>query len=140
MRFLLPNIGPLIIFERIHQNQVIQLQKVYRTLLYWYQLRNLAQNCAKISNLKSPASILLSELNIFAILLRFDGKFLDFLQKIWSQNFRHFHTVTVSHCGKDGNLLSRFFGKNFVKTTVSLMKLLNSWFDEGIRKIQRPLE
>ena len=35
-----------------------------------------------------------------------------------------------AHCGKNGILLSRFFGKNFVKTTVLLIKLLNSWFDE----------
>ena len=35
------------------------------------------------------------------------------------------HSALLSHCGKDGNLLSRFFGKNFVKTPVLLIKLLN---------------
>ena len=38
------------------------------------------------------------------------------------QKFRKLHTV--------GNLLSRIFGKNFVKVTVLLKKLLHSWFDE----------
>ena len=33
-------------------------------------------------------------------------------------------------CGNYGNLLSQLFGKNFVKTTFSLLKLLKSWFDE----------
>ena len=33
-------------------------------------------------------------------------------------------------CGNNRNLLSRFFGKNFVKTTNLLKKSLNSWFDE----------
>ena len=36
--------------------------------------------------------------------------------------FAFFHTV--------GNSLSRIFGKNFVKVTVLLKKLLNKWFDE----------
>ena len=35
------------------------------------------------------------------------------------------YSVTVT-----GILLSLFFGKNFVKVTSLLMKLLNSWFDE----------
>ena len=33
-------------------------------------------------------------------------------------------------CGNYRNSLSHFFGKNFVKVTVLLQKLLNSWFDE----------
>ena len=35
-----------------------------------------------------------------------------------------------AQCGNYGNLLSHFFGKNFVKITVLLLRLLNSWFDE----------
>ena len=38
--------------------------------------------------------------------------------------------VNSPHCGNYGNLLSLFFGKNFVKVMVLLTKLLNSWFDE----------
>jgi len=33
-------------------------------------------------------------------------------------------------CGNYKNSLSRIFGKNFVKVTVLLKKLLNKWFDE----------
>ena len=33
-------------------------------------------------------------------------------------------------CGNYGNSLSRIFGKNFVKVTVLLKKLLKSWFHE----------
>ena len=36
----------------------------------------------------------------------------------------------ATQCGIYKNLLSRFFGKNFVKVTVLLKKLLNKWFDE----------
>ena len=46
------------------------------------------------------------------------------------ENFSFFHTVQCAQCGNYGNLLSRFFGKSFVKVTVLLKKLLNSWFDE----------
>ena len=43
----------------------------------------------------------------------------------------HFHTVQhTTQCGKYGNLLSRIFGKYFVKVTVLLKKSPNSWFDE----------
>ena len=34
-----------------------------------------------------------------------------------------------AQCGNYGNLLSRFFGKNFVKATYLLNKSLKSWFD-----------
>ena len=37
--------------------------------------------------------------------------------------------VTNSHFGNYGNLLSHFLGKNFVKPTHWLNKLLKSWFD-----------
>ena len=55
--FLLPNIGHfqvLVIYEGIHRNQVFWHQKVGQTLLYWYQLRNLAQICAKILHTQFP--------------------------------------------------------------------------------------
>ena len=32
----------------------------------------------------------------------------------------------AAQCGNFGNLVSRFFGKNFVKVTISLKKLLDS--------------
>ena len=34
--------------------------------------------------------------------------------------------TSTTHCGNYGNLLSHFFGKNFVKPTHLLNKLLNS--------------
>ena len=37
---------------------------------------------------------------------------------------------TLAQCGNCRNSLSYFFRKNFVKATVLLKKLLNSWFDE----------
>ena len=46
-------------------------------------------------------------------------------------NFSFFHTaLSCMWWGNCGNLFSRFFGKNFVKTTFSLKKLLKNWFDE----------
>ena len=38
--------------------------------------------------------------------------------------------MSKAHCGNYGNLLSRIFGKNFVKVTDLPKKSLNSWFDE----------
>ena len=38
--------------------------------------------------------------------------------------------VSEPQCGNYGNSLSRIFGKNFVKVTILLNKLLKSWFDE----------
>ena len=35
-----------------------------------------------------------------------------------------------AQCGNYGNFLTLFFGKSFVKVTVLLIKLLNSWFDD----------
>ena len=46
-----------------------------------------------------------------------------FLQKIVGKNFQ------ISALW-DGNSLSRIFGKNFVRVTVLLNKLIKSWFDE----------
>ena len=39
-------------------------------------------------------------------------------------------TADTAQCGNYGNSLSHIFGKNFVKVTVLLNKLLNKWFDE----------
>ena len=41
-----------------------------------------------------------------------------------------------AHYGNYGNLLSRIFGKNFVKAMVLLKKLLNSWFDESFVSVR----
>ena len=65
-------------------------------------------------------------------------------RKIWlTENllFRRFHEINLicplfgnkipwSHCGNYGNSLSRFYGKNFVKITFLLNKLLKNWFHE----------
>ena len=47
--------------------------------------------------------------------------------KILAVKFHNFHSTEYGKCG---NLLSRNFGKNFVKVTLLLKKLLKSWFDE----------
>ena len=39
-------------------------------------------------------------------------------------------SLRFTNCGNYRNILSNFLGKNFVKATVLLKKLLNSWFDE----------
>ena len=39
-------------------------------------------------------------------------------------------TLTHSQCGNCRNSLSHFFGKNFVKATFLLKKLVKRWFDE----------
>ena len=55
----------------------------------------------------------------------------NFCEKMW-ERISEISTLCSAHCGNYGNLLSRSFGKNFVKVTVLLKKLLNSWFDEKI--------
>ena len=40
------------------------------------------------------------------------------------------YQLAFGHSGNYENLLSHFFGKNFVKATFLLKKSLNSWFDE----------
>ena len=66
MNFLLPNIGHfqiLVTNERIHPYQDFWHQKVDQILLYWYQLRNLAQICAKIQYKHSPRVVLCSKMS-----------------------------------------------------------------------------
>ena len=46
-------------------------------------------------------------------------------RRIRAQNGRS--KVRSAQCGNYGNLLSHFFGKNFVKVTILP---INSWFDE----------
>ena len=41
-----------------------------------------------------------------------------------------YYLMKNAQCGNYGNSLSRIFGKNFVKVTVLLNKLLNKWFDK----------
>ena len=95
--FLLPNIGHfqvLVIYEGIHRNQVFWHQKVGQTLLYWHQLRNLAQICAKILHTRFPIVLLLGKSSIFQLLLQFDEKIRNFAQKLWSHFSVFFHTVS----------------------------------------------
>ena len=57
----------------------------------------------------------------------------NFCQISVTVNFRNFHTVSefqCAQCGNYGNSLSHYFGKNFVKVTYLLKKILKSWFDE----------
>ena len=59
-------------------------------------------------------------------LIRWKNKFL----KSWFDEKKY---LVREKCGNYGNLLSLFFGKNFVKVTFSrflLKKLLNKWFDK----------
>ena len=56
-----------------------------------------------------------------------------FTKELISRKIEHFvenEKFTRTHCGNYGNSLSRIFGKNVVKVTVLLSKLLKSWFDE----------
>ena len=63
--------------------------------------------------------------------------FTNFLQSKKIQCIQQFHEIFVklkityrTQCGNCRYSLSHFFGKNFVKATVLLKKLLNRWFDE----------
>ena len=47
----------------------------------------------------------------------------------WARFFR-FSILLRAQCGNYKNCLSHIFGKNFVKPTHLLKKLLNNWFDE----------
>ena len=65
------------------------------------------------------------EINSFSNFFRKSGAYTKFCQNFWE---RILHSA---QCGNYGNSLSRIFGKNFVKVTVLLNKLLiKSWFDE----------
>ena len=95
-RYLLPKVGHfqvLIMSKGIHRNQVFLHQNVVQTLLYWNQLKPLAQNCAKNYYLHSPTGVLCSNLAIISILLWFDGKNCTFDRK----NLIAFLT-TFPHC------------------------------------------
>ena len=53
-----------------------------------------------------------------------------YLSNFFCKLSHDFGNVDGTQCGNYGNLLSLFFGKNFVKVTFLLKKSLNSWFDE----------
>ena len=77
MIFFLPKIGNfqmLLVSKGIHGNQVIQRFLVVQTLLYWNQLKPLAQNCPKNYYLHSSTGLLCSNLATISILPWFDGK------------------------------------------------------------------
>ena len=76
---------------------------------------------------------LLFTIKVFIAL--FSRKFFkNLLQKTMRRKFANFHTVHTEtrESGNYGNLLSRFFGIKFVKTTHLLYKLLKSWFDRKL--------
>ena len=55
----------------------------------------------------------------------------EFTQFLWIKSWGESKIkFFCTQCGYYGNFLSLSFGKNFVKVTSSLKKLLNSWFDE----------
>ena len=84
MIFFLPKIGNfqmLLVSKGIHGNQVFQRYLVVQTLLYWNQLKPLAQNCPKNYYLHSSTGVLCSNLAIISILLWFDGKNCTFDRK-----------------------------------------------------------
>ena len=60
----------------------------------------------------------------------------NFCQKCVRLNRSNFHTVNTAQCGNYGNLLSHFFGKNSVKATLLLKKVLNWWFDEKKKSVR----
>ena len=49
--------------------------------------------------------------------------------KLYNVEIMEFFLI-ISQCGDFMNLLSRIFGKSFVKATFLLKKLLKTWFDE----------
>ena len=66
-RYLVPKIGQLwelITFEHIRPDQVFQHQMVAQTLLYWNQLKPLAQICPKINDFNFIITNLQSKMSI----------------------------------------------------------------------------
>ena len=58
-------------------------------------------------------------------------KYINWLHKVMFLKWLHSHHREIySQCGNCRNSLSRLFCKIFVKVTVSLNKLLKSWFDD----------
>ena len=90
------NFQVLMIHERIHPNQVFLHQKVDQNLLYWYQLRNVAQICAKKCYLHSLRGVLYSKLAIGSFMCWFDGKNVNFSVKIVIA-----FLMTFPHCGNE---------------------------------------
>ena len=61
---------------------------------------------------------------------QFNAKNVRFVESCRCMHLIHSTEISGSQCGDYENSLSRIFGKNFVKVTVLLNKLLKSWFDE----------
>ena len=55
--------------------------------------------------------------------------FLFIIDQLSGSTFYDDLVSLIIQCGNYGNLLSRIFGKKFVKLTDLLKELLNSWFD-----------
>ena len=81
------------------------------------------QHCGKYV-LKFYCHNLLQKISWNRILVAVDW----FDEKILRDSFRFLHCVP--QCVEITGILWRIFGKNFVKLTVLLNKLLKSWFDE----------
>ena len=77
-----------------------------------------------VGTLRNVSSAIGSELDEQAVMLDEFGAEIEQAETKLDATMRKM--VRVSQCGNYGNLLSLFFGKNFVKITILLTKLLNS--------------
>ena len=110
----------LIVFPNIHIRKTTNAATV--NLFEWQGMRDMFRHSWTLK---------IQEICIQGL---FCGDSLSFFKKIFvkltkEENFFVFTQVFITQCGNYGNLLSRFFGKNFVKAKHLLNKLLKSWFD-----------
>ena len=106
-------------------SNLVWILKVWNMLVVRQLVRNLVKSMVNFFSESDYSSKFLSVLGTPKYSVTLYYEFMSFHVKI----NRH-HYALCTQCGNYGNSLSRIFGKNFVKVTVLLNKLLKSWFDE----------
>ena len=113
-------------FVRLISYQMIATIKISK-FCYCFDEKNIQDACVCRNEKNYSHRKKIRQINCLVISL---------VKLLLSRNFckKSCKSTVQSHCGNYGNLLSLFFDKNFVKVTILLTKLLNSWFDESESK------
>ena len=104
-------------------SNLVWILKVWNMLVVRQLVRNLVKSMVNFFSESDYSSKFLSVLGTpkYSVTFTLYYEFMSFHVKI----NRH-HYALCTQCGNYGNSLSRIFGKNFVKITILLTKLLNS--------------
>ena len=120
--FLWRRTKPEKIFREIKSNRDDEFMGICWIHRICVDFLNYTENFVKSSHLfYRRITLLLINLTIDLILTAREWTAIVFFPWNW---------IEVSQCGNCCDLVSHIFGKNFVKVTFLLKKLLKSWFDE----------